>query len=100
MTDVSLPVGGTTQRLGMRKTGIVRTRSAAEVLAIAFLCSIMLGQVAKVPLISTETKTAPILLSDLIAAGLCLWLVASILVAGRIRLDRLSVLLGGFVAVN
>src|SRR3954468_4501798 len=100
MTEVSLPAGGIPEYIGLRKTAIVRTRSAAEVLAVAFLCSIMLGQIAKVPLISTETKTAPILLSDLIAAGLCLWLVASILVAGRIRLDRPSVLLGGFVAVN
>ena len=100
MTDVSLPAGGIPQHRGLRKTGMVQTRSAAEVLAVAFLFSIMLGQIAKVPLISTQTKTAPILLSDLIAAGLCLWLVASILVAGRIRLDRVSVLLAGFVAVN
>jgi O-antigen ligase len=73
---------------------------AAEVLVVAFLCSLVLGQVAKVPLVATEIKTARLLLSDLMAAALGAWLVASVLVAGRIRLDRVIALLAGFVAVN
>jgi O-antigen ligase len=73
---------------------------AAEVLAVAFLCSLVLGQVAKVPLVATEIKTARILLSDLVAATLGAWLVASVLVAGRIRVDRVMALFAGFVAVN
>jgi hypothetical protein len=60
----------------------------------------VLGQLARVPLIVTEIKSAPLLLSDLLAAALCFWLFASVLVAGRIHLDRAVALLGGFVAVN
>lgn len=73
---------------------------AAEVLAVAFLCSVLLGQVGKIPLVSTEIKSARLLLSDLLAAALLAWLFASVLVAGRIRLDRPMVLFAGFVAVN
>jgi O-antigen ligase len=76
------------------------TIAAAEVLAVVFLISVVLGQIAKVPLVTTEIKTAPILLSDLLAVALAIWLLASVLVAGRIRLDRTSALLTGFVVVN
>jgi O-antigen ligase len=100
MTDTSLPAGGIPQDLGARRTDIVPARSAAGILASIFFCSVLLGQVAKIPLIATETKTAPILLSDVIAGVLCLWLLASVLVAGRIRLDWPALLLSGFVAVN
>jgi hypothetical protein len=73
---------------------------AAEVLVVAFLCSLVLGQVAKIPFVSTDIKTARILLSDLLAGALAAWLFASVLVAGRIRLDRLIALFTGFVAIN
>jgi O-antigen ligase len=73
---------------------------AAELLATLFLCSILLGQVAKVPLVSTDIKTARLLVSDLLAGALAVWLVASVLVAGRVRLDRPIVLFIGFVAIN
>jgi hypothetical protein len=99
MTDVSLPADGVRQDLGVR-SGLTQSRSAAEFLALIFFCSVLLGQVAKVPLIATETKTAPVLLSDVIAAALFLWLLASVLVVGRIRLDWPARLLAGFVAVN
>jgi O-antigen ligase len=69
-------------------------------LTIGFLASVALGQIAKVPLISTDIKTAPVLLSDLIAALLCSWLLASVLIAGRIRLDSSAHYLGAFVASN
>jgi O-antigen ligase len=78
----------------------VGSMPTAEVLAVGFLCSLLLGQVAKVPLISTDIKTATILFPDLLAAALVTWLVASVLVAGRIRLDRPMALFAGFVAVN
>ena len=83
-----------------RSIDIVGSIGAAEVLAIAFLCSVLLGQVARVPLVSTEIKSASLLVSDLLGMALCAWLFGSILIAGRIRLDRPAVLLGGFVAVN
>jgi O-antigen ligase len=73
---------------------------AAEVLALGFLCSLLLGQVARVPLVSTDIKTATILFPDLLAAILVFWLFASVLVAGRIRLDRPIALFAGFVGVN
>jgi hypothetical protein len=82
------------------QAGDITWPPAAEVLAIGFLCSMLLGQVAKVPLVSTDIKTASILVSDLVAAALGAWLVASVLVAGRIRLDRPIILFAGFVAVN
>lgn len=74
--------------------------AAAEVLAVVFLWSIVLGQVAKVPLIATEIKTAPVLVSDLVAGTLAIWLAASVLTAGRIRLDRTTALLAGFILIN
>jgi hypothetical protein len=74
--------------------------AAAEVLAVLFLCSVVLGQLARVPLIANEIKSAPLLLSDLLAGALCIWLFASVLVAGRIHLDRAVALLGGFVVIN
>jgi O-antigen ligase len=80
--------------------GSTRDVSPAEFLTIGFLASVALGQIAKVPLISTEIKTAPVLLSDLIAALLCSWLLASALLAGRIRLDSSARYLGAFVACN
>jgi O-antigen ligase/polysaccharide polymerase Wzy-like membrane protein len=89
------PALGTT-----RPTATFGAMAAAEMLAIVFLCSIVLGQVAKVPLIATEIKTAPVLLSDLVAGTLAVWLVASVMMAGRIRLDRTTALLAGFVLVN
>jgi O-antigen ligase len=82
------------------QAGDITWPPAAEVLAIGFLCSMLLGQVAKVPLVSTDIKTASILVSDLVAAALGAWLVASVLVAGRIRLDRPIILFAGFVTVN
>jgi len=78
----------------------IRWMPAAEVLVVAFLCSLVLGQVAKVPLVATDLKTARILLSDIVAAALAAWLFASVLVAGRIRLDRVTAYFAGFVAVN
>ena len=78
----------------------IRWMPAPEVLVVAFLCSLVLGQVAKVPLVSTDLKTARILLSDIVAAALAAWLFASVLVAGRIRLDRVTAYFAGFVAVN
>ncbi len=78
----------------------VHALAAAEVLVVLFLCSVVLGQLARVPLISNEIKSAPLLLSDLVAGALCFWLFASVLVAGRIHLDKAVALLGGFVAVN
>ncbi len=94
--------GVLTEVAGRRPGSIddVGSIAAAEILAIAFLCSVLLGQVARVPLASTEIKSASLLVSDLLAMALCAWLFASILIAGRIRLDRPTVLLGGFVAVN
>jgi hypothetical protein len=71
-----------------RNPGDITWMPAAEVLVVAFLCSLLLGQVGKIPLISTDIKSARILLSDLLAAALGLWLFASVLVSGRIRLDR------------
>lgn len=91
---------GTWQHAQERQSHKVRAIAAAEVLTVLFLGSVVLGQVARVPLIATEIKAAPVLLSDLLAATLCVWLFASVLVAGRIRLDRAVALLGGFVAVN
>lgn len=81
-------------------TSGIRLMPAAEVLVVAFLCSLVLGQVAKVPLVSTDLKTARILLSDIVAAALAAWLFASVLLAGRIRLDRVTAYFAGFVAVN
>ncbi|MDQ3222591.1 MAG: O-antigen ligase family protein [Gemmatimonadota bacterium] len=78
----------------------IRWMPAPEVLVVAFLCALVLGQVAKVPLVSTDLKTARILLSDIVAAALAAWLFASVLVAGRIRLDRVTAYFAGFVAVN
>jgi O-antigen ligase len=72
----------------------------AEFLTIGFLASVALGQIAKVPLISNDIKTAPVLLSDLIAALLCSWLLASVLIAGRIRVDSSARYLAAFVACN
>jgi hypothetical protein len=100
MTDLGLRAGGIPQSLRLRLAGFAQTRSGAEILAITFLCSVILGQVARIPLIASQTKTAPILLSDVLAATLCLWLLASVLVVGRIRLDWPARLLAGFVAVN
>jgi O-antigen ligase len=60
----------------------------------------LLGQIAKVPLVSTDIKTARILVSDLVAAALGAWLFASVLVSGRIRLDRNTALFAGFVVMN
>jgi O-antigen ligase len=84
----------------VRSFGSTREISPAEFLTIGFLASIALGQIAKVPLISTDIKTAPVLLSDLIAALLCSWLLASVLIAGRIHLDLSARYLGAFVASN
>jgi len=78
----------------------VRSMPAAELLVLAFLCSLVLGQVAKVPLVSSDIKTARLLLSDLLTAALAAWLFASVLLAGRIRLDRTIGLFAGFVVVN
>lgn len=91
----------TGQALGTaRPTATFAAMAAAEVLAVVFLCSIVLGQVAKVPLVATEIKTAPVLFSDLLAGTLAIWLVASVLTAGRIRLDRTTALLTGFILIN
>jgi O-antigen ligase len=95
------PVSSTaTQQHLPRNPSDINWMPAAEVLAVAFLCSVLLGQVGKIPLVSTEIKSATLLLSDLLAGVLIAWLFASVLVAGRIRLDRPVVLFVGFVAVN
>jgi O-antigen ligase len=91
---------GTRQAAQERQSHKFHVIPAAEVLAVLFLGSVVLGQLARVPLISNEIKSAPLLLSDLLAAALCFWLFASVLVAGRVHLDRAVVFLGGFVAVN
>jgi O-antigen ligase len=97
---MGLPADVIPQRARETPRGIVGLITGAESLVVLFLGSVMLGQVAKVPLISTEIKTAPLLLSDLLAAALFAWLLASVLLTGRIRLDRPIALLGGFVLVN
>jgi O-antigen ligase len=78
----------------------IRWMPTAELLAVAFLGSVLLGQVAKIPLVTTEIKSARLLLSDLLAAALCAWLFASVLVAGRLRLDRNLVFFVAFVVIN
>jgi O-antigen ligase len=83
-----------------RTSDKVSAIAAPEALAAMFFGAVLLGQIAKVPLLSTKIKAAPILLSDLLAVALCAWLFASVLVAGRIRLDRPASFLAGFVAVN
>jgi O-Antigen ligase len=99
-SDIGLPANGVSPSIRVSAIGIGRDRSVPEVLATLLLCSVLLGQIAKVPLVSTEIKTAPVLLSDLVAVALCLWLIASVLVAGRLRLDLSGRLLGAFVGVN
>jgi O-antigen ligase len=89
-----------TQQHLRRYASDINSMTAAEVLAVVFLCSLLLGQVAKVPLVSTDIKSARILLSDLVAGALAVWLFGSVLVAGRIRLDRPIALFLGFVALN
>jgi hypothetical protein len=84
----------------LRRTASSPGWAAAEVLVVVFLCSLVVGQVAKVPLVATDIKTARILLSDVLAAALAAWLFASALVAGRIRLDRNAALFAGFVVMN
>jgi O-antigen ligase len=96
-TDVASSAGGQHLR---RTAATISWMPAAELLTVVFLCSLLLGQVAKVPLVSTDIKTARILVSDLVAAALGAWLFASVLVGGRIRLDRPILLFAGFVAVN
>jgi len=88
------------QHIRVKPSDFVSGRTAAEALVVVFLCSLLLGQIAKVPLVSTDIKTARLLLSDLLAAALGAWLFASVLVAGRIRLDRNIGLFAGFVVVN
>lgn len=100
MTDVSLGTGSVPQGFRPWVSGFAQIRSAAEILTIGFLCSVILGQIARIPLIATETKTAPVLLSDVLAGSLALWLLASVLVVGRVRVDWTAKLLAGFVAVN
>src|SRR3954462_3121256 len=60
----------------------IQVMTGAEVLVVIFLFAVLLGQVAKVPLVATETKTAPLLLSDIVAVALGLWLTASVLLSG------------------
>ena len=99
---------GPSPESGVLREGILETArpsifpamAGAEALAVVFLCSVVLGQVAKIPLLSTDTKTAPLLVSDLLAVILGGWLLASVMMSGRIRLDRTTVLLGGFIVVN
>jgi len=100
---VHSPDAGVLPEVAGRRPGLfdaVGSIAAAEILAIAFLCSVLLGQVARLPLVSTDIKSAALLFSDLLGMALCAWLFASILIAGRIRLDRPTLLLGSFVAVN
>src|SRR4051794_21634790 len=78
----------------------IQVMTGAEVLVVIFLFAVLLGQVAKVPLVATETKTAPLLLSDVVAVALGLWLAASVLLSGRVRLDWSVGLLTGFVLLN
>jgi len=98
-SETDLPLGVGVPSLS-RNPGNITWMPAAEVLVVVFLCSLLLGQVGKIPLISTDIKNARILLSDLLAAALGLWLFASVLVSGRIRLDRPLALAACFVAVN
>src|SRR4051812_40841810 len=98
MTDVSLRTKSILQSFRPRASGFAQSGSAAEILTVCFLCSVILGQIARIPVIATETKTAPILLSDILAGCLSLWLLASVLVVGRMRLDWTARLLAGFVA--
>jgi O-antigen ligase len=97
---VSAPLSADLLGRRLRSFGGTREISPAEFLTIGFLASVALGQIAKVPLISTDIKTAPVLLSDLIAVLLCSWLLATVLIAGRIHLDRSARYLGAFVASN
>lgn len=96
---IGVPATLTQQHLH-RSVSDIKSMPAAEVLAVAFLCSLLLGQVARVPLVSTDIKAARILLSDVVAAALAAWLFGSVLVAGRIRLDRPTTLFVGFVVIN
>ncbi len=77
-----------------------RTWSAAELLAAAFLCSIGLGQVGKVPLAALEVKQAPLLVSDFLTLATAAWLFGSTVLAGRVRIDRSIILIALFIAAN
>jgi hypothetical protein len=99
-SDVGLSVERVSHPIRLPSGSINGVRSVPEVLAMLFLCSILLGQIAKVPLVSSGIKTAPVLLSDMLAVALCLWLIASVLIVGRLRLDLVGKLLGAFVGVN
>ena len=83
-----------------RNPSNISSMPAAEVLVVLFLCSLLLGNLGKIPLVSTDVKNARMLLSDVLAAALGAWLFASVLVAGRIRLDRPMALAAGFVVIN
>ena len=98
-SEIDMPVDVTLPQLP-RNPGNIGRMPAAEVLVVAFLCALLLGQVGKIPLVSTDIKSARMLLSDVLAAALGAWLFASVLVAGRIRLDRPMALAASFVAVN
>src|SRR6476620_11153594 len=74
--------------------------AAAEVLAVVFLWTPVLVHFSKKPRATTEIKTAPVLFSDLLAGTLAIWLVASVLTAGRIRIDRTTTPLAGFILIN
>jgi O-antigen ligase len=86
--------------VGSARPSFFPAMAGAEALAVVFLCSVVLGQIAKIPLVSTDIKTAPVLVSDVLAVSLGAWLLASVLITGKVRLDRTTVLLGGFIVVN
>jgi O-antigen ligase len=86
--------------LGTARPSIFPAMAGAEGLAVVFLCSVVLGQIAKIPLVSIDIKTAPVLVSDLLALSLGVWLLASVLISGKLRLDRTTLLLAGFIVVN
>lgn len=99
-SETEVPPDASLPHVPRNPVNISSSMPAAEVLVVLFLFSVLLGQVGKIPLVSTDLKNARMLLSDLLAAALCAWLFASVLVAGRIRLDRPIALAAAFVAVN